>query len=119
MTTNNFPNIGYTTLGRDFNFYQKISVTATSFGGNSVDGYQPDLIITFPTNTVLFFSEGSGASAVVEYSFSGTQLHGEMDPSKSTGSLSFPNRSVSKIWFRIKSGSSGPVNIRVDAWGNR
>ena len=60
MPTNNFPGIGYTTLGRDFNFYQKLSVTAITYGGGSVDGYQPDMIITFPTQSVIMLNEGTG-----------------------------------------------------------
>ena len=117
MPTNNFPNIGKTTLGKDFNFYQKLSVVATDFGSNSVDGNQPDMIITFSTQTVMFLNENT--SGIVEYSFNGNTVHGELDPTLPTKAMTFDNRVVSKIWFRIKSGSSGPITVRVDAWGIR
>lgn len=116
MTTNNFPNIGKKTQGADFNYYQKFNVSATDFGSTSVDGNQPDAIITFPTQNVLFFNEGTG---VVEYSFNGTTVHGEMDSTQASKSLAFPSRVISMIWFRVRSGSSGPITIRVDAWGIR
>jgi len=117
--TNNFPGIGYTTYGRDWNFFQRLNVSATSFGGGSIDGYQPDMIITFTTQGVIFLNENATASGkIVEYSFNGTTVHGELDVS--TGSLTkmltFNNRVISKIWFRVKSGSSGPIPISVQAW---
>jgi hypothetical protein len=113
MTTNNFPNIGYKTQGKDFNFYQKLSVTATTFGGGSASGQQPDIIISFTTQGVLFLNEGTG---VVEYSFNGQTVHGELDSTKPSVGLSFDNRVVSMIWFRVKSGSSGPINVSIHAW---
>lgn len=117
MPTNNFPNIGKKHYGRDFNFYQKINVTAIDFGSNTIDGYQPDIVITFSTQAIMFLNENS--SGVIEYSFNGTTVHGELDPSLPTRGIFFDNRVVSLIWFRVKSGSSGPITIRVDAWGIR
>ena len=116
MPTNNFPGIGYTTLGFDHNFFQKVAVSATTFGGGSVDGYQPDLIITFNTQTVMFLNLGSGATNVVEYSFNGQTLHGELNPTNPSAGLVFDGRPVSKVWFRVQAGSSGPISVSVQAW---
>lgn len=113
MPTNNFPNIGFTTLGRDNNYFQKLLVTATSFGSNSVDGYQPDMIITFPTYTVTFQLEGVG---VLQYSFNGQTIHGDMNNATSSISLTFQNRVISKIWFQLVSGTP---TVRVEAWAVR
>lgn len=113
MPTNNFPNIGYTVLGRDDNFFQKLAVTAATFGGNSVDGYQPDMIITFSTQTVTFQLEGSG---VLQYSFNGQTVHGDMTSGDSSVSLVFQNRVISKIWFKL---ISGTPTVRVEAWAVR
>lgn len=113
MVTNNFPNIGYKTQGKDFNFFQKLAVVATTFGGNSVGGQQPDFIISFTTQGLLFLNEGSG---VVEYSFNGITVHGELDSTGASKGLSFDNRVASMIWFRVKSGSSGPITVSVHAW---
>lgn len=117
MSTNRYPNIGKITTGKDFNFHEKLSITATNFGSNSVDGYQPDMIITFSTQGVMFFNES--VSGVVEYSFNGNTVHGELDPTLPSRALAFDNRVISLIWFRIKSGSVSPVIVRVDAWGIR
>lgn len=113
MTTNNFPGIGYKSRGRDFNFFQKLATTATTFGGGSADGYQPDMIIPFTTSGILMLNEGSGA---VEFSLNGTTVHGELDSAGASKGLSFDNRVMSLIWFRVKSGSSGPITISVQAW---
>lgn len=116
MSSNNFPGVGYKTVGKDFNFFQKIDVSATTFGGNSVSGKQPDIVITFSTQGLFFLNEGTGT---VEYSFNGSTVHGELNSANASKSLSFDNRVVSLIWLRIKSGSSGPITIRVDAWSTR
>jgi hypothetical protein len=113
MPTNNFPNIGFTTNGRDYNFFQKITVTAASFGANSVSSQQPDAIITFPTAVITFQLEGSGS---VQYSFNGLTIDGDMTSGLSSANLVFENRVVSKIWFQLVSGS--PI-IRIEAWGER
>ncbi len=119
MSTNNYPYIGKRNFGRDFNYYQKFEIVASDFGSESVDGNQPDTVITFPTQSIIFFNEQSGAGKVVEYSFNGNHVHGELDPQLDSKTLTFNNRPVTTIWFRVKAGSSGPVTIRVDAWGIR
>jgi hypothetical protein len=119
MPTNNYPGIGKKTQGKDFNFYTKLEISSTSFGGDSVDGYQPDTIITFPTQSVIFCNEETGSSKVVEYSFNGYTVHGELDPTLPSRTMTFDNRVISMIWFRVKSGSSGPLTIRIDSWGTR
>ena len=120
MPTNNFPNIGYKTHGKDFNFFQKVTVSAVTFGGGSVDGYQPDLLITFSTQGLIFNIEGSGSN-VVEYSFNGNTVHGELTQPTAGArtTLTFNNRVESLIWFRVKSGSTGPITISVEAWSIR
>lgn len=119
MTTNNFPGIKYKTIGKDFNFFQSASISATSFGGESLDGYQPDMIITFPTNGIMFTAETAGQ--VVEYSFNGQTVHGVLDgaTTSTTRVVKFDNRTVSLIWFRLKSGSAGPATVTVTAWGTK
>ena len=113
MSNNNFPGVGYNTKGRNFNFFQKVAVSATAFGSDSVDGYQPSVIITFPTQGVLLLNEGTG---VVEYSFNGTYVAGELDSTLPSAGLAFDNRVISTIWLRVKSGSSGTLNVSIHAW---
>lgn len=124
MATNNFPNIGYTTFGKDHNYFQTFTVTSTTFGGGSVDGYQPDGIITFSTQYVRFINETlpQAASKIIEYSFNGTTVHGQLDCNTTATQISqtikidMPFRVVSKFWFRVKSGSTGPLTVSVQAW---
>jgi hypothetical protein len=114
MPTNNFPNIGYITYGRDWNYFQKFTVTSTTFGGGSVDGYQPDGIITFSTQHVIFTVEGT-ANQVVEVSFNGTTVHCVLNAGDSAyKTIAMPTRRVSKFWLRASGGS--PV-VSVQAWG--
>lgn len=116
MPTNNYPGIGYTNQGRDYNFFQKLAVTSTTFGGGSVDGYQPDMVITFPTQSVMMLNMGTG---VIEYSFNGNTVHGELNSANASAGLSFDSRVVSCIWFRVQTGSTGPITVGVHAWGTR
>ena len=110
MPSNTFPNIGNTIYGRDFNFFKKMTVVATEFGDQSIDGNQPDMIITFPTYTVTFQLETDGS---VEYSFNGTTVHGDMTAGRFSANLIFENRVISKIWFK------GAGIVRIEAWGIR
>lgn len=115
MPTNNFPGIGYKKQGHNHNFFQKVVVSANQFGGGSVDGYQPDLMITFSTSNVILNTEGT-APNTIEYSFNGINVHGELVPTTNRATLSFSNRAVSLIWFRVKAGSAGPITVSVEAW---
>lgn len=107
------------TQGRDFNYYQSLTVTWSTFGGGASDGYGCDMIITFPTYGVIFTNETSGA--VVEYSFNGSTVHGVLDgtttPTVSTTRImKFLNRPIALIWFRA---TSGTPTITVTAWAER
>lgn len=108
--------IGKNTKGRDYNFFKRVAVSNTTFGLEA-DGYQPDIIITFPTvnGGVIFTNEGTGT---VEYSFNGNTIHGELISGATSDrrTLTFYHRNVSMVWFRVKAGSSGPINIVVEAW---
>lgn len=117
--TNVFPGVGYVNFGKDHNFFQRASISATTFGGASTDGYQPDMFITFSTQFVVIINTTTAAvNKVLEYSFNGTTVHGELDVASGsqTVKIEMPFRVVSKIWFRIKSGSSGPLTVTVQAW---
>lgn len=112
--------VGPKSLGKDFNFFQKQIVTNTTFGLEA-DGYLCDMMITFTPAGVIFNTEGSGTNTV-EYSFNGYTVHGELVPATATvdgrATITFLNRKVSAIWFRVKSGSAGPITVSVEAWGD-
>lgn len=111
------------TQGYDFNYWSSTSVSWTQFGApdgyTTDDGYGPDLVITFPTYGVMLTNETAGQ--VVEYSFNGNTVHGVLDgaTTSTTRVVTFTNRPVSLIWFRLKTGSAGPATITVTAWGVR
>jgi hypothetical protein len=102
-----YPQIGKKTLGRDYNFFQRIDVTATEFGNH------PDMVVTFPTHGIMFLNEGDG---VVEVSYNGNTVHGSFNSDDPSKGISYDNRVVSLIWFRVASGSTGPITMRVEAW---
>jgi hypothetical protein len=102
----------------DYNFFQKVDVNTSVFG----DGYgsSPDLMFNQPITAIIIskgimlINEGSG---VVEFSFDGKIVHGELDSTKASAGLAFDNRLVSMIWLRLKIGSSGPITTSVYVWG--
>lgn len=102
--------------GKDYNFFEKQDINWITFGGGASDGYGPDMMIPFTTQSVIFINEGNG---IIEYSFTGKTVHGELDSSSVTKGLIFDNRVVSLIWFRVKTGSSGPIKISVQAWSTQ
>lgn len=114
MSTNDFPGIGYTNFGHDNNYFKIFTVNYPTFGGQSVDGYQPVGICRFSTQYVIFTIEGTG-SDVVEGSFNGTTVHFKLQASD-TGykQILMPFRVVSKFWLRLASGSSATVSVQ--AW---
>lgn len=119
MTTDNYHGIGYNTKGKDHNIYKKFTVSATTFGGDSVSGEQPDYIANCVIQSFMMLNESTLSTEVVEYSFNGNTVHGELDPTLASKAIAFDNRSFDKIWFRVKAGSTGPVTIRLDAWGSK
>lgn len=112
MPTNDYPNIGYI-FSKDFSYYKKYAVTETTFGGNSVSGFQPVAVIPFVSRGVMLVNEGSG---VVEFSFNGTTVHGELDSEGITPGIAFDNKVAARVWLRLKTGSSGPINVSIYAW---
>jgi|ERR1017187_2464573 hypothetical protein len=108
------PSAGYTTYGIDNNFYQALTISATTWGGGSTSGVLPDIIIPFTPAGVIFTN--LSASGTVLYTFNGTTQHGQLIGYSGLGisqQLTFYNRVISKIWFKVASGS---VNISVEAW---
>lgn len=96
---------GPVTLGKDFNYFEKIVVTDTAFPT------VPQGVIRFRGPQHLTFILETGTS--VEYSFNGTTVHGDMTAATSSEQLDFLTRPNKKIWFRVPSGSA---TVRVEAW---
>lgn len=89
-----------------WNYFDVITVSETSFPTD------PQVSFGFISNGFNLLNRGS---VVVEYSFNGTDVDGDLNNSDSSVFLSFINRNECKIWFRVASGSA---DVRVEAWGN-
>jgi hypothetical protein len=98
---------GPITQGQDYNFFTKVTVDGYVF-----DPDTEDVLITIKGQQT--FSLVNEGSTLVEYSFNGNTLHGDMTPGTSTAAIFFDNRRVSKIWFRAPDG--GDPIVRVEAW---
>ncbi|KKN14932.1 hypothetical protein LCGC14_0991190 [marine sediment metagenome] len=96
------------TTGFDTNFFQRITVTNLGFVESS------DILINIKNQQS--FSMINEGTDIVEYSFNGRTLHGDMVPGKPSEALMFDNRRISKIWFRAP--NSGSHVIRVEAWAH-
>lgn len=100
--------------GKDFNLFKELTITATSFNTS-----QADIIIPFSTQFLSFMTYGtSSTTQIINYSFNGNTLHGNLTPTLSSAFLTFPNRVVSKIFFCLAAGSAS-TKIRVEAYGIR
>jgi len=89
------------------NFFQKVTFSNTDF---AVD---PDILIDIRYATQSFSLVNEGTT-VIEYSFDGVNLHGDMTPETPTAAIFFDNRLVTKMWFRVPLG--GASLVRVEAW---
>lgn len=97
---------GPITRGIDYNYFNKLTISAASFATNSDAAPISRGQITFS-----LVNEGTG---VIEYSFNGNTLHGDLTPGTPTAALFFDDRRVGQIWFRLKSGAASIV--RIEAW---
>ena len=81
----------------------------------SVDGYdfpdEPQANFGFNSGGFSFLNRGS---YVIQYSFDGETLHGDLDPSDESRGAVFDNRYECKVWFKAVGGYS---TVRVEAWG--
>lgn len=99
----------------NFNYFKKINVNWSDFGGsgNTFGKQNAEMFISFITQGLMFLNETSG---IVQYSFNGEDVHGELAYGTPTQGMVFDNRAVGLIWFRLKPGSSGPITVSVQAW---
>ena len=67
----------------------------------------------------MILNQGADATKTVEVSLNGYSTHFSLDPSTPSKALSFDNRVISLMWFRLAAGSAGPVTIEIIAWGSK
>lgn len=93
--------------GKDRNFFKKITVTDSDFPTDC------QVFVNINPN-IKSFSLVNEGNSLVEYSFNGNTLHGDLTPGTPTAAIFFDNRSISKIFFRAPAG--GSPDVRVEAW---
>lgn len=91
------------------NFFGKYNISSTSF--NTLASWN------FISIGIAIMVESDDSSDVIQYSFDGETVHGDMTPGKPSEGIIFDNRFASKIWFRREFQGS-PVLVRVESWRN-
>jgi len=97
------PAVGPNTKGQDHNFYKKVSVSSASFQTNA------DAVLIYPYTMYSIINEGPG---VIEFSFNGNTLHGDMTVGTPSSAINVYESSSNKVWFRLKSGATTTVRIQ-------
>lgn len=88
-----------------WNYFKVVTVSEAAFPET------PQVNFHFLSQGFAFLNRGAN---VVQYSFDGTTIHGDLNPGDGSISMSFDNRNECKVWFRQVGGSS---DVRVEAWG--
>jgi hypothetical protein len=88
-----------------FNFFDVINVDGYDFPAT------PQVRFGFLSQSISFLNR---SDYVIEYSFDGTNIHGDLNPNDSSSGLVFDGRVESKVWFRALDGYG---TCRVEAWG--
>lgn len=105
-----FTNTGKLIKRKGTNFFTKVSVSSITFSSHSVSW-------DFTAHGIFIMVESNHEADVVEYSFDGSELHGDMTPRLPSEAIIFDNRYVNHIWFR-RASAGPPVMVRIEAWRN-
>lgn len=97
------------TRRKDSNYFNKVHISDTFFS------VAPTTSWNFASQAIALMVQSNDINDVIQYSFDGTTVHGDMVPTFPSEAIVFDNRIQSKIWFRRES-SGDPVIIRVEAW---
>lgn len=95
---------------KDSNFFKKASVSTSDFA-DSIASWN------FNSQGIAIMVQSNNINDVIQYSFDGTTVHGDMVPNFPSQAIVFDNRVQNKIWFRRET-SGDPVLVRIEAWRN-
>lgn len=92
---------------KDSNFFGKYNVLSTSF----------EVVATwnFTSIGIALMVESNNVNDVIQYSFDGETVHGDMTPTMPSEGIVFDNRFQSKVWFR-RATPGDSVLVRVESW---
>ncbi len=96
---------------KDRNFFTKVSVATTSFAtaGNRVSW-------DFTSTGIALLNESKKEGDIVEYSFDGTTVHGDLSATLASAGIIFDHRHENTIWFRLKTLVTPAVIVRLETW---
>lgn len=94
-----------------YNFFNRFLASTIEFHNNMVSW-------SFNSTGIMLLTESTAPTDIVQYSFNGTDVHGEIRPNTPAAGLSFDNRTESRIYFRLVEGAN-PTIVRVETWGSR
>ena len=80
-----------------------------------IAGTNKDADVLITLRNVRHFSMVNEGAGVIQYSFNGNTIHGDLTPGTPTAAIIFDNRPINKIWFRLT--APGSSIVRVEAWG--
>ncbi len=87
--------------------FQKFTILSSTFD------VEPDVVFDIiEYDSLLFINE---SNAIVEISFDGTSVHGELNSTLGIKSLLVNYSNINKIWFRLVAGVSATILIQNDA----
>jgi hypothetical protein len=89
-----------------YNYFEVLAVAPATFPAD------PQIIFGFLSDGFTFLNRGA---TVVEYSFDGVTLHGDLNPADSSKSVIFNGRTEDRVWFRAPAGAG---TVRVEIWGS-
>ena len=89
------------------NYFENITVNVAAFP------VTPQADLGFISQGISMLNLDS--TDTIEYSFDGTNLHGDLVPGTGSTGVVFDDRYESKIWFRT---SGVTADVRVEAWTN-
>lgn len=92
-----------------YNYFDKILVSTTAFEDHPV-------VWDFVSSGIILINETGTSGHIIEYSFDGETLHGDLDPDLESAYLTFTHRHECKVWFRLKTVGQ-TATVRVEAWG--
>lgn len=94
---------------RNKNFFTKLEVSSTKFIPSQRAKWD------FNSTGLAILVESDQVNDVVQYSFNGNDVHGDLTPLTPSEGIIFDSRFESSVWFR-RAESGGIVVIRVEAW---
>lgn len=97
------------TRRRTKNFFAKLEISSTTF--TSAQRAKWD----FNSVGIALLVESNDSTDVVQYSFDGESVHGDLTPLLPSEGIVFDNRYENTVWFR-RATPGDAVTVRVEAW---